>query len=81
MLKRKDVDIVIITTPSGNHMEPPSPPRSRQARSVEKPMEITLNAATASSMLATDKVTLHDLPSRFGDANRELKAAVSRPLR
>src|SRR5437016_1887415 len=43
VLKRKDVDVVIVTTPSGVHMEPAvAAANAKKHVVVEKPLEITL---------------------------------------
>jgi predicted dehydrogenase len=78
-LERKDVDVVIVATPSGAHME--SAVAAADARKhvvVEKPLEITvercdriINACTRNGV---QLCTI--FPSRFADANRTLKAAV-----
>lgn len=79
MLARPDLDAVCICTPSGAHLEP----AKRAARAgkhvvVEKPLEITLArcdrliaaCAEAGVLLCTI------FPSRFADANLELKRAL-----
>jgi predicted dehydrogenase len=80
VLKRKDVDVVIITTPSGAHMEPAvAAANAGKHVVVEKPLEITLERCDR-IIDACDKnrVQLCTIfPSRFGDANRELKNAVT----
>jgi UDP-N-acetyl-2-amino-2-deoxyglucuronate dehydrogenase len=80
VLKRKDVDVVIITTPSGAHME--SAVASANAKKhvvVEKPLEITLERCDRIiDACMKNKVQLCTIfPSRFGDANIELKKAVT----
>jgi predicted dehydrogenase len=79
-LKRKDVDIVIVSTPSGAHMEPAVAAASAGKHVVvEKPLEVTLERCDR-IIDACDKnnVKLCTIfPSRFGDANMELKRAVS----
>ena len=80
MLKRQDVDIVIITTPSGNHMEPAlAAANAGKHVVVEKPMEITLERCDKIiDACDKNKVKLCTIfPSRFGDANMELKKAVT----
>ena len=80
MLKRKDVDIIIITTPSGNHMEPAvAAANAKKHVVVEKPMEITLERCdNIINACDKNKVKLCTIfPSRFGDANQALKAAVT----
>jgi UDP-N-acetyl-2-amino-2-deoxyglucuronate dehydrogenase len=79
MLERKDVDIVIVSTPSGAHME--SAVAAAEAGKhvvVEKPLEVTVERCDQ-ILAACDKngVKLCTIfPSRFADANRALKAAV-----
>src|SRR5256886_8526253 len=79
-LARKDVHVVIITTPSGAHLEPAvAAANAGKHVVVEKPLEITLERCDA-IINACDKncVQLCTIfPSRFGDANRELKNAVT----
>jgi predicted dehydrogenase len=79
VLARPDVDIVIITTPSGAHMEPSvAAANAGKHIVVEKPLEITLERCDR-IIEACDRngVKLCTIfPSRFGDANRALKAAV-----
>jgi UDP-N-acetyl-2-amino-2-deoxyglucuronate dehydrogenase len=80
MLKRKDVDIVIITTPSGNHMEPAvAAANAGKHVVVEKPLEITVDRCNrVIDTCDKNKVKLCTIfPSRFGDANQTLKAAVT----
>lgn len=78
-VKRPDVDIVIVSTPSGAHME--SAVAAAEAGKhivVEKPLEVTLERCDR-IINACDRngVKLCTIfPSRFGDANRTLKAAV-----
>lgn len=73
------VDVVIITTPSGAHLEPSIlAARAGKHVVVEKPLEVT-TARCDELIDACNKngVLLGAIfPSRFGDANRELKAAV-----
>ena len=80
VLLRKDIDIVIITTPSGAHMEPAvAAANAGKHVVVEKPLEITLERCDriieACGNRGVQLCTI--FPSRFGDANRELKNAVS----
>jgi predicted dehydrogenase len=79
VLARKDVHIVIVTTPSGAHMEPAvAAAEAGKHVVVEKPLEITLERCDR-IIAACDrnKVKLCTIfPSRFGDANRALKTAV-----
>jgi UDP-N-acetyl-2-amino-2-deoxyglucuronate dehydrogenase len=78
-LARPDVDIVIVTTPSGAHLEPAvAAARAGKHVVVEKPLEITLERCDriieACDQNGVKLCTI--FPSRFGDANRALKAAV-----
>jgi hypothetical protein len=78
-LKTPGVDALIVTTPSGVHMESAVlAARAGKHVVVEKPLEIT--AARCDAIIeACDKagVLLCTIfPSRFGDANRELKSAI-----
>jgi UDP-N-acetyl-2-amino-2-deoxyglucuronate dehydrogenase len=79
MLARRDVDIVIVATPSGVHMEPAvAAAQAGKHVVVEKPLEITLERCDR-IIEACDKnrVKLCTIfPSRFADANRALKDAV-----
>src|SRR5438132_2347621 len=80
VLKRRDVDIVIITTPSGAHMEPAvAAAKAGKHVVVEKPLEITLDRCDRIiDACAKNKVQLCTIfPSRFGAANLELKKAVA----
>jgi predicted dehydrogenase len=78
-LDRKDVDVVIISTPSGAHMD--SAVAAAEAGKhvvVEKPLEITAERCDR-IINACEKggVKLCTIfPSRFGDANRAVKAAI-----
>jgi UDP-N-acetyl-2-amino-2-deoxyglucuronate dehydrogenase len=79
MLQRKDVDVVIVSTPSGAHME--SAVAAAEAGKhvvVEKPLEITVERCDRIiNTCAKHRVQLCTIfPSRFADANRALKAAV-----
>ncbi len=78
-LKRPDVHVVIVTTPSGAHMEPAvAAAAAGKHVVVEKPLEITLERCDR-IIEACDRhgVKLCTIfPSRFGDANRALKSAV-----
>jgi predicted dehydrogenase len=78
-LSRPDVDAVIVTTPSGAHLEPAvAAAAAGKHVVVEKPLEIT--AERCDRIIAAcdaHRVKLCTIfPSRFGDANRTLKAAV-----
>lgn len=78
-LKRPDVDIVIITTPSGAHLDPAvASAAAGKHVVVEKPLEITPERCDR-IIEACDRhgVKLCTIfPSRFHDANRALKSAV-----
>ena len=78
-LARPDVRAVIVTTPSGAHLEPAvAAANAGKHVVVEKPLEITAERCDR-IIEACDKngVRLCTIfPSRFGDANRALKAAV-----
>lgn len=79
VLKRKDVDVVIITTPSGAHAEPAvQAANAKKHVVVEKPLEITLDRCDQIiAACEKNKVQLCTIfPSRFGDANVALKKAV-----
>ena len=79
-LKRPDVDVVVITTPSGAHMEPAiACAAAGKHVVVEKPLEITPERCDR-IIEACDKhgVKLCTIfPSRFHDANVALKDAVT----
>jgi predicted dehydrogenase len=79
MLARKDVDVVIVATPSGAHMEPAvAAAEAGKHVVVEKPLEVTVERCDR-IIGACDRhgVKLCTIfPSRFADANRTLKAAV-----
>jgi predicted dehydrogenase len=80
LVKHKGVHIVIITTPSGNHMEPAvAAANAGKHVVVEKPMEITLERCDKIiDACDKNKVKLCTIfPSRFGDANVELKKAIT----
>ncbi|MFN4259206.1 MAG: Gfo/Idh/MocA family protein [Gemmataceae bacterium] len=80
VLVRKDVHMVIITTPSGAHMEPAvAAAEAGKHVVVEKPLEITLERCDRIiEACAKNRVQLCTIfPSRFGDANMELKKAVA----
>jgi predicted dehydrogenase len=79
VVARPDVDVVIVTTPSGAHLEPAvTAANAGKHVVVEKPLEIT--AERCDRIIAAcdaNRVKLCTIfPSRFGDANRTLKAAV-----
>src|SRR6516225_2278834 len=79
VLARPDVQAVIITTPSGAHLEPAvAAAKAGKHVVVEKPLEITTRRCDQ-IIEACDRhgVKLCTIfPSRFGDANRVLKDAV-----
>lgn len=79
VLKRKDIHVVIITTPSGAHQEPAvAAAKAGKHVVVEKPLEITTERCDriieACDAAGVNLCTI--FPSRFGDANQALKAAV-----
>ncbi len=78
-LAQRDVDVVIITTPSGAHLEPAvAAAEAGKHVVVEKPLEVTVERCDR-IIGACDRhgVKLCTIfPSRFGDANQALKAAV-----
>jgi predicted dehydrogenase len=79
MLERKDVEVVIVCTPSGAHME--SAVAAAEAGKhvvVEKPLEITSERCDRIiNTCAKHGVQLCTIfPSRFADSNRTLKAAI-----
>jgi predicted dehydrogenase len=78
-LARPDVDVVIVTTPSGAHLEPAmAAALAGKHVVVEKPLEITLERCDR----LIDACDRHGVklctifPSRFSDVNQALKAAV-----
>jgi hypothetical protein len=80
VLTRRDVDVVIITTPSGAHLEPATAAAAAGKHVVvEKPLEVTLERCdqiiAACNRHQAKLCTI--FPSRFGDANQALKAAVA----
>jgi UDP-N-acetyl-2-amino-2-deoxyglucuronate dehydrogenase len=79
VLDRRDVHIVIVTTPSGAHMEPAvAAAEAGKHVVVEKPLEITLERCDriieACERYRVKLCTI--FPSRFADANQALKRAV-----
>jgi predicted dehydrogenase len=79
VLARPDVDGVIVTTPSGAHQEPAvAAANAGKHVVVEKPLEITTERCDRIiAACDVNRVKLCTIfPSRFGDANRTLKAAV-----
>jgi predicted dehydrogenase len=80
VLARRDIDVVIVTTPSGAHLEPAvSAAEAGKHVVVEKPLEITLERCDriidACDRRGVKLCTI--FPSRFGDANQALKKAVN----
>jgi predicted dehydrogenase len=79
VLGRRDIHVVIVTTPSGAHLEPAlAAAEAGKHVVVEKPLEITLERCDR-IIDACDhrRVKLCTIfPSRFGDANQALKRAV-----
>src|SRR5262249_25032414 len=79
VLARRDIHVVIVTTPSGAHMEPAvAAAEAGKHVVVEKPLEVTLERCDR-IIDACDRrrVKLCTIfPSRFSDANMVLKAAV-----
>ncbi len=79
MLADPKVDVVIVTTPSGAHLEPAvAAAGSGKHVVVEKPLEITIERCDRIiDACDRNRVKLCTIfPSRFGDANVELKKAV-----
>src|SRR5947209_10667899 len=79
VLRRPDVQVVIVTTPSGAHLEPAvAAAEAGKHVVVEKPLEIMAERCDAIIKACDDNgVQLCTIfPSRFGDANQTLKAAV-----
>ena len=79
VLAREDVDVVIVTTPSGAHMEPAiAAAQAGKHVVVEKPLEISLDRCDRIiEACERNRVKLCTIfPSRFGDANLALKAAI-----
>jgi UDP-N-acetyl-2-amino-2-deoxyglucuronate dehydrogenase len=78
-LDRRDVQVVIVTTPSGAHMEPAvAAANAGRHVVVEKPLEITPERCDRIiDACDRNRVKLCTIfPSRFHDANVALKAAV-----
>jgi predicted dehydrogenase len=78
-LKSKDVQVVTVTTPSGAHLEPAiAAAHAGKHVVVEKPLEITLDRCDRIiDACEKHKVKLCTIfPSRFADANVELKKAI-----
>jgi predicted dehydrogenase len=79
-LRRHDVDIVIVTTPSGAHLEPAvAAAEAGKHVVIEKPLEITLERCDRIiEACIRHRVKLCTIfPSRFADANLLLKSAVA----
>ncbi len=79
VLTRSDVHVVVVTTPSGAHLEPAvAAARAGKHVVVEKPLEITAERCDRIIRACADNgVKLCTIfPSRFSDANQALKAAV-----
>src|SRR4051812_23278426 len=79
VLRRPDVHVVIVTTPSGAHLQPAvAAAEAGKHVVVEKPLEITTDRCDRIiAACERHRVKLCTIfPSRFGDANRTLKAAV-----
>jgi UDP-N-acetyl-2-amino-2-deoxyglucuronate dehydrogenase len=78
-LKRPDIDVVVVTTPSGAHLEPAVAAASAGKHVVvEKPLEITPERCDrVIEACDRNRVKLCTIfPSRFHDANTTLKQAV-----
>jgi predicted dehydrogenase len=78
-LARRDLHVVIVTTPSGAHMEPAvAAAEAGKHVVVEKPLEISLQRCDRIiEACERNRVKLCTIfPSRFGDANQALKTAV-----
>jgi len=79
VLARPDVQAVIVTTPSGAHLEPAvAAAAAGKHVVVEKPLEITTERCDRIiEACARNTVKLCTIfPSRFGDANQALKSAI-----
>jgi UDP-N-acetyl-2-amino-2-deoxyglucuronate dehydrogenase len=79
-LKQSNVQVAIVTTPSGAHLEPAvAAANAGKHVVVEKPLEISLDRCDRIiEACARNNVQLCTIfPSRFGDANRELKRAIA----
>jgi predicted dehydrogenase len=78
-LANPEVDIVIVSTPSGAHMEPAvAAAEAGKHVVVEKPLEVTLERCDRIiNACDQNKVKLCTIfPSRFADSNRTLKEAI-----
>ena len=81
LIKRDDVDIVSICTPSGAHLAPAvAAAEAGKHVIVEKPLEVTLERCDAIiQACAENKVQLCAVfPSRFQDVNQALKQAIDK---
>jgi predicted dehydrogenase len=79
LLARPDIQAVCICTPSGAHLEPAlAAAKAGKHIVVEKPLEITLKRCDQliAACNAAKVMLCTIFPSRFGDANQELKKAV-----
>jgi predicted dehydrogenase len=80
MLRRPDLHIVTICTPSGAHLEPAvAAAKAGKHVVVEKPLEITLDRCDRIiEACQRNRVQLCTIfPSRFADANQALKQAIT----
>ncbi len=78
-LAAKGVDALIVTTPSGAHLDAAiAAAKAGKHVVVEKPLEITADRCTAiiDACEQAGVLLCTIFPSRFGDANLELKAAI-----
>jgi UDP-N-acetyl-2-amino-2-deoxyglucuronate dehydrogenase len=79
LLARRDIDVVIVTTPSGAHLEPAvAAAEAGKHVVVEKPLEITLERCDRIiEACERKKVQLCTVfPSRFAEASQALKSAL-----
>jgi predicted dehydrogenase len=79
LLARPDIHVLCICTPSGAHLEPAlAAAKAGKHVVVEKPLEVTLRRCDRIiDECARNKVRLATIfPSRFADANMELKKAM-----
>jgi UDP-N-acetyl-2-amino-2-deoxyglucuronate dehydrogenase len=80
LVKRPDIHVVCITTPSGAHLEPAlAAVRAGKHLIVEKPIEITIERADE-LLRAADAAKVKIAPifqARFGEGARTLKAALT----
>jgi predicted dehydrogenase len=78
-LARPDIDVVIVTTPSGAHLEPAvAAARAGKHVVVEKPLEVTAARCDAiiDACAGAGVLLCTIFPSRFADASVALKSAV-----